>query len=84
MGTESHGAADIVPQAIAGVGLNMAQLMTGMGALEVAQRVEQDRNDAISMTVTAKPEYFVNSRPLPSFGDQQLLNLVRGKLQRAY
>ena len=51
---------------------------------DVAQRVERDRNDAIAMKVTATPEYFVNGRPLPSFGDQQLLSLVREELQSAY
>jgi protein-disulfide isomerase len=75
---------DLVLQAIADVGLNMAQLMTDMDAPDVAQRVEQDRNDAIAMKVTATPEYFVNGRPLPSFGEQQLLSLVREELQNAY
>ena len=75
---------ELVLQAIAGVGLNMAQLRTDMNAPDVAQRVEQDRNDAIAMKVTATPEYFVNGRPLPSFGDQQLLELVREELQKAY
>ena len=75
---------DLVLQALAGVGLNMAQLMADMNAPDVAQRVEQDRNDAIAMKVTATPEYFVNGRPLPSFGEQQLLSLVREELQRAY
>jgi 2-hydroxychromene-2-carboxylate isomerase len=68
---------DLVLQAIEGVGLDMAQLMADMNAPDVAQRVEQDRNDAIAMKVTATPEYFVNCRPLPSFGEQQLLSLVR-------
>jgi protein-disulfide isomerase len=75
---------DLVLQAIAGVGLNMAQLMADMDAPDVAQRKEQDRNDAIAMKVTATPEYFVNGRPLPSFGEQQLLRLVREELQNAY
>ena len=75
---------DLVLQAIAGVGLNVEQLMADMNTPEVAQRVEQDRNDAIAMKVTATPEYFVNGRPLPSFGDQQLLELVREELQKAY
>jgi hypothetical protein len=30
------------------------------------------------------PEYFVNGRPLTSFGQQQLLDLVREELQKAY
>ena len=75
---------DLVLQAIASVGLNMEQLMADMNTPDVAQRVEQDRKDAVAMKVTATPEYFVNGRPLPSFGEQQLLSLVREELQKAY
>jgi protein-disulfide isomerase len=70
--------------AIAGVGLNVEQLMADMDSPEVAARVQQDSNDAITMKVTATPEYFVNGRPLPSFGQQQLLTLISEELQRAY
>jgi len=75
---------ELVMQAIAGLGLNQERLMADMNAPEVTRRMEQDRNDAISLKVTATPEYFVNGRPLPSFGEQQLLNLVNEELQRAY
>lgn len=75
---------DLVLQAIAGLGLNHEQLLADMNAPEVTRRMEQDRNDAISLKVTATPEYFVNGRPLPSFGEQQLLNLVNEELQLAY
>jgi protein-disulfide isomerase len=75
---------DLVMQAIADMGLNVQQLMTDMDAPEVAQRMERDRNDAMTMKVTATPEYFVNGRPLPSFGEHQLLDLVNEELQRAY
>jgi hypothetical protein len=34
--------------------------------------------------VTATPEYFVNGRPLPSFGEQQLMTLIGEELQKAY
>jgi protein-disulfide isomerase len=75
---------DLVLQAIAGVGLNIEQLKVDMSTPEVAQRAQHDTSDAITMKVTATPEYFVNGRPLPSFGDQQLLELVREELQKAY
>ena len=74
----------LVMQAIAGVGLNIEQLLVDMNAPEVAQRMEQDRNDAVALKVTATPEYFVNGRPMPSFGQQQLLTLVSEALQDAY
>ena len=53
-----------------------------MNSAEVTQRIEKDRNDAILLKVSATPEYFVNGRPLPSFGQQQLANLVREELGR--
>ena len=75
---------DLVLQAISGVGLNVEQLRVDMNSPEVAQRMEQDRNDAMALKVTATPEYFVNGRPMPSFGEQQLMSLVNEALQSAY
>jgi predicted DsbA family dithiol-disulfide isomerase len=75
---------DKVLPAIAQVGLDEDQLMADMRAPEVSQRIEQDKQDAVALKVSATPEYFVNGRPLPSFGQQQLLDLVREELQKAY
>jgi len=75
---------ELVRQAIAGVGLNIEQLMADMNSPEVARNMQQDASDAITLKVTATPEYFVNGRPLPSFGEQQLLDLVREELQTNY
>jgi protein-disulfide isomerase len=74
----------LVGPAIAGVGLDEARLMADMNAPEVARRAQQDLDDAKALKVTATPEYFVNGRRLPSFGYQQLLDLVQEELQRAY
>ena len=68
--------------AIAGVGLDMEQLMADMNSMEVLARMEQDKKDSIFLKVSATPEYFVNGRPLPSFGQQQLANLVREELEK--
>ncbi len=73
---------ELVKVVIDGLGLNMGQLMADMNSPEVAERVQQDARDAITMKVTATPEYFVNGRPLPSFGTQQLLTLINEELQR--
>ena len=70
--------------AIAGVGLNVEQLMTDMNSPDVIANIQKDANDAVTMKVTATPEYFVNGRPLPSFGEQQLLTLIGEELKRAY
>ncbi len=71
---------DRIGPAIAGVGLNMEQLMADMNTVQVTQRIEQDKKDSIFLKVSATPEYFVNGRPLPSFGQQQLANLLREEL----
>ncbi len=74
---------ELAMQAISGVGLEIDRLTADMSAPEVAQRIAQDRSDAMALKVTATPGYFVNGRPLPSFGQQQLLALVAEELQRA-
>jgi protein-disulfide isomerase len=71
-----------IAPAIAGVGLDMTQLEADMNSVEVLRRIEKDRNDAVTLKVSATPEYYVNGRPLPSFGREQLANLVREELQK--
>ncbi|MDJ0813363.1 MAG: thioredoxin domain-containing protein [Woeseiaceae bacterium] len=75
---------DRVLPAIAGVGLDMERLMADMNSPAVLARIQKDQEDAITLKVSATPEYFVNGRPLPSFGQQQLLDLVREELDKAY
>jgi protein-disulfide isomerase len=76
----------VLPEKIAGaiadVGLDMDQLQADMNSVEIMARMEQDKKDAIFLKVTKTPSYFVNGRPLPSFGAQQLADLVREELSR--
>jgi len=72
---------DLVWPAIAGVGLDTDRLRADMNAPEVAERMKRDIDDARALKVTATPEYFVNGRPLPSFGLQQLQDLVNEALR---
>lgn len=58
------------------IGLNMEQLAFDVTAPEVLQAVAQDLKDANTLGVSQTPEYFVNGRPLASFGFQQLQQLV--------
>lgn len=62
------------------LGLNMEQMQFDMLAPEVAQVIGQDLEDARTLNVTMTPEYFVNGRPLPSFGWEQLKTLVGEEL----
>jgi protein-disulfide isomerase len=76
--------ADYVWTPLEGLGLNMEQLKADMNSPEIARRIEQDLNDAKTLKVTQTPEYFVNGRPLPTWGLEQLQALVREEVQAAY
>ena len=73
---------DRIGPVIAGVGLDMERLEADMNSVEVLRRTEKDMKDSKVLKVVATPEYFVNGRPLPSFGQQQLADLVREELQK--
>jgi protein-disulfide isomerase len=75
---------ELVDQAIASVGLDMQRLAADVNAPAVTERIQRDLADARTLRVTATPEYFVDGRPMPSFGEQQLRTLVTEALQRAY
>ena len=57
-------------------GLDAERLKADAHSPEVAANVGQDIADAKVLGVTQTPEFFVNGRPLPSFGYQQLRDLV--------
>lgn len=65
-------------------GLNVEQLKADMNDPEVARNLQADAADAKALNVTMTPEYFVNGRPLPSFGLEQLRALVAQAVRDAY
>jgi protein-disulfide isomerase len=71
---------ELVWDQIQNVGLDLERLRRDMDSPEVAQRIAQDRADAKALKVTMTPEFFVNGRPLPSFGYEELNNLVQQEL----
>jgi protein-disulfide isomerase len=76
--------AEQVWQSLGGLGLDLGRLRNDMNAPEIARHMEQDMGDARALGVTMTPEFFVNGRPLPSFGLEELQNLVNEELRRAY
>ncbi len=66
-----------------GLGLNLEQLRADMTAPEIASVIAQDLDDARALNVTKTPEFFVNGRPLPSFGYEPLKGLVNEALASA-
>jgi len=75
---------DRILPAIADVGLDMDKLEADMNRMDILVRMERDQEDAKTVQVRATPEYYVNGRPLPSFGREQLAQLVRDELAKAY
>ena len=63
-----------------GLGLDLDKVRADMNAPEIANVIAQDLADARTLNVTQTPEYFVNGRPLPSFGYEQLQTLVNDEL----
>ena len=73
---------DLVWKYLEPVGLNMEQLAFDVTAPEVQQAIAQDLRDANTLGVSQTPEYFVNGKPLPSFGLEQLKQLVADEVAR--
>lgn len=69
---------------IGGVGLDIKKLRQDMDTPEMEKIIQQDIAAAKALKVTATPEFFVNGRPLPSFGFDQLKDLVNDAVGSAY
>ncbi|MBU1666748.1 MAG: DsbA family protein [Gammaproteobacteria bacterium] len=74
---------DLVWPHLEGLGLNLEQVKIDMAAPEIADLIAQDLADANTLNVTKTPDFFVNGKPLPSFGFEQLRNLVDEALNNA-
>lgn len=82
--TQHHTArVDLIWPYLERVGIDVARLKNDMTAPGIAQLIEQDLADAKTLNVTQTPEYFVNGKPLPSFGYEQLQQLVEEALAKA-
>jgi len=75
---------DMVWNFINGVGLDIAKLKADMVSPAIDAIVRQDLADARTLNVTKTPEFFVNGRPMPSFGYDQLRQLVAEELESQY
>jgi protein-disulfide isomerase len=73
---------DLVWKYLEPVGLNMEQLAFDVTAPEVQKAIAQDLSDANTLGVSQTPEYFVNGKPLPSFGLDQLKQLVADEIAK--
>ncbi len=66
------------------LGLDLDRIRRDMYAPEIDRVLAQDLADAKALNVTMTPEFFVNGRPLPEFGYEQLQQLVNNAVAKAY
>lgn len=76
--------AQLAWNSLAGLGLDLERVRADMNAPEVTRIVEQDIADTRTLNVTQTPEFFVNGRAMPSFGAEQLKDLVDEEIAKAY
>lgn len=71
---------DILPQA----GVDIDKIRKDMHSPEIARIIEQDMADVKALNVQKTPGYFVNGKPLQTFGYRQLHDLIQAELQLQY
>jgi len=66
------------------VGLDIEKIKKDMYDPDIAALIEQDLADAETLNVRKTPGYFVNGKPLRSFGYPQLKRLVEAEIAEMY
>jgi len=65
-------------------GLDMNKIRKDMNDPEITKIIQQDLADAKALNVRKTPGFFVNGKPLTSFGYQQLRQLVESEINKHY
>ena len=65
-------------------GLDLVKIRNDMNDPEIAKLIQQDLADAKALNVRKTPGFFVNGKPLPSFGYKQLKDLVESEISEYY
>ena len=65
-------------------GLDLNRIRKDMNDPEIEKIIRQDLADAKTLNVRKTPGFFVNGKPLTSFGYQQLQNLVESAIKEKY
>ena len=69
-----------LPQA----GVDVERIRRDMNDPAIAKLIDQDLADAKMLNVRKTPGYFVNGKPLQTFGSNQLLQLVQSEINANY
>ena len=69
---------------LANTGLNLDQIRKDMNDPEIEKIIKQDLADAKTLNVRKTPGFFVNGKPLETFGRQQLYDLIQSEIKAQY
>ena len=65
-------------------GLDLEKIRNDMNDPEIVKRIQQDLADAQTLNVRKTPGFFVNGKPLTTFGYKQLKALVEAEISENY
>lgn len=77
---EHHAKPELLLPLLAAAGLDLERLTRDANEPATVQAVTQDIADLRAVGVKATPEFFVNGKPLPTWGYAQLVDLVNAEL----
>jgi len=69
-------------EAAGAAGLDLARARRDLSRPEIDVVLRQDLADVRTLDVKRTPTFFVNGQPLPTFGAQELYDLVRSEVER--
>ncbi len=71
-------------QFLPNAGLDLNKIRTDMKDPAILKLIEQDIADAKTLNVRKTPGFFVNGRPLETFGREQLYQLIQSEINAKY
>ncbi|QZA78150.1 thioredoxin domain-containing protein [Deefgea tanakiae] len=82
----AHGAPqpELIWNALAQIGLDVEKAKLDMNSPQIAARLAQDAADVVTLKVQKTPSFFVNSKPLTTFGADAFNALVQSEVAIAY
>jgi protein-disulfide isomerase len=75
---------ELVWNVISTAGVDIAQAKADLQDPKITEALRLDREDLVALRVKKTPEFFVNGKPLPQFGPDQLKALVKSETRLAY
>jgi protein-disulfide isomerase len=63
-------------------GVNVARARKNPSASSVANMLNRESDDIVAIRVERTPTFFVNGKPLPAYGVQELMDLVAAEVRR--